>query len=119
MEEGPQDRIMQAICPATGRRRGRGRGIASRHLASRDRELLGADGDGEISGGVCVRVPMLRVWGWDDASGDEQGHGGWMVRVGAQARSTMQLVIESCDSETCLCIDGSSRNDTSRRGAGM
>lgn len=74
-------------------------------------EVLGADGDDEISGGVCVRLPMPRVWGRDDASGYDQGHGGWVARAGAQARSTMWLVTESCDSEACSCMDNSSKND--------
>jgi hypothetical protein len=36
-----------------------------------------------------------------------------MARGGAQARSMMRLVTESCDSEAYSCIDGSSTNDAS------
>jgi hypothetical protein len=36
-----------------------------------------------------------------------------MARAGAQARSMMRLMTESCDSEAYSCIDGSSTNDAS------
>ncbi|KAJ7902260.1 hypothetical protein B0H13DRAFT_2275004 [Mycena leptocephala] len=85
------------------------KGIAMGHptpcASSRDRKVLGVDGDDEIGGDVCVRLPMPR-------------HGGWLARAGAQARSTMQLVTESCDSEACSCIDGPSTNDAFRADEG-